>query len=340
VLAATATLATQRDQPAEALASIRAILALAADDPDATPELRAVDQYNLSVALGNSGAHADAARAAQRAVELAEAALGPDHPDVGTYLAQLGSLKQLVSELDPADAALERGLAILERWYGPDDPHLDRALGGLGALRLRQGRSAEASELWQRRLAIARAANPTDVPAIQSDLATAMIESGDLAGAAQASGEALAMLEQQYGATSPALVNALNVVGYVARAQGRIDEALRHFRRALALIEPGYGALHPATINLRIELARTLVLAGQPAAARATLERALDEARRNELDPQLVVEGCLVIADVDLAQLRRADAARRVAIAIAAADAAAVPALIAMVAAWRAAHPR
>ena len=337
VLSTAMSLATERARPAEAIAAARELAAMAAAVPGVSPVQLADDQNNLSIALGGAGDYGAAVTAAARAVALSEPALGPDHPEVGRYLVQLGLAQLATGDLDAAEGALGRGLGLLETWYGSSDPRLDSALANLGELRRLQGRSAEARSVWERRLAIARTALPALVTPIQSDLAILMIDLGDLDGAAAAMREVLPALEAQYGPDAmSALTDPLITAGHIARAQGRFDEAHAHIARSLALLERNVGAAHPAAMNARVELARTELVAGRPAAARATLEATLDAiAGRTDLPPTLVVESGLVFAEIELAQGRRAQARRRAA----AAFAASTPATAPMVEAWRRAHP-
>jgi hypothetical protein len=58
----------------------------------------------------------------ERALEIGEAVLGPDHPDLAIRRNNLGSLLWGLGDLEGARAQYERALAICEAALGPDHP--------------------------------------------------------------------------------------------------------------------------------------------------------------------------------------------------------------------------
>ena len=58
----------------------------------------------------------------ERALAIAEAAYGPDHPEVAITLTNLGNAQQQLGELPAARPTLERALAIKEAATGPTIP--------------------------------------------------------------------------------------------------------------------------------------------------------------------------------------------------------------------------
>ena len=67
-----------------------------------------------------------------RALELAEFALGPEHPEVAAYVNNLGGVLQDLGDLAGARAAYERALKIDEAIYGPDHPEVAIGVNNLG----------------------------------------------------------------------------------------------------------------------------------------------------------------------------------------------------------------
>jgi Flp pilus assembly protein TadD len=58
----------------------------------------------------------------ERALQISEAALGPDHPDIGVRRANLGLVLHDLGDLAGARTQLERALQISEATLGPDHP--------------------------------------------------------------------------------------------------------------------------------------------------------------------------------------------------------------------------
>jgi Flp pilus assembly protein TadD len=70
----------------------------------------------------------------ERALEISEAALGPDHPDMAVRLSGLGLLLQDLGDLEGARVQLERALAVGEAALGPNHPTVTTIRGNLGSL--------------------------------------------------------------------------------------------------------------------------------------------------------------------------------------------------------------
>ncbi len=118
---------------------------------------------NLGSVLGAEGDLAGARAHLERAVQVAEAAFGPDHADVGTCLNNLGSVLQDQGDLAGARANYERALAIAEGAYRPD-PGLATRLSNLGCLLRDQGDLSGSRQYLERALAVAETAFGNDHP--------------------------------------------------------------------------------------------------------------------------------------------------------------------------------
>jgi tetratricopeptide (TPR) repeat protein len=105
--------------------------------------------------LVRTGKFSEAVPLAQRALEIWEQALGPDHFNVATVLHSLAALDKRVGELYRTDEFSEavplaqRALEIWEKALGPDHPDVATALNGLAELYREQGRYADLRSLRQ-----------------------------------------------------------------------------------------------------------------------------------------------------------------------------------------------
>jgi len=86
----------------------------------------------------------------KRALAIADKALGPDHPNVGTMLNNLAELYRAQGRLAEAEPLYKRALAITEKALGPDHPDTGASLNNLALLYRAQGRLAEAEPLFER----------------------------------------------------------------------------------------------------------------------------------------------------------------------------------------------
>jgi len=80
------------------------------------------DLNNLAMLYQDQGRNAEAEPFHQRALAIAEKALGPDHPDVGNDLLCLAQLSRARGRYAEAARLIKRALAITERALGPITP--------------------------------------------------------------------------------------------------------------------------------------------------------------------------------------------------------------------------
>jgi tetratricopeptide (TPR) repeat protein len=96
----------------------------------------------------------DAKTLLERALAIAEAAYGDDHPQVGIALNNLASVLQALGQPQTARPLQERALAIAEAAYGPGHPTVGAALSNLARILRALGQLAAARQLQERALAI------------------------------------------------------------------------------------------------------------------------------------------------------------------------------------------
>ena len=88
-----------------------------------------------------------AVRAAQKAIEVAERSVGPDHPYVAISLNDLALIYSNEGEYAKAEPLYNRSLAIWVKTLGPDHPYVANCLSKLSALYHAMGENKKASEV-------------------------------------------------------------------------------------------------------------------------------------------------------------------------------------------------
>jgi tetratricopeptide (TPR) repeat protein len=201
----------------------------------ATPTRRLMN--DLGVLLYSKSLHVQAEPLYRRALAIAEASFGPDHPSVAS---RLGNLAQLLADINqPAEAEplMRRALAIKEASYEPDHPDVAISLSNLAGLLRVTNRLAEAEPLIRRALAIDEVSYGPDHPEVATDLnnlAQLLRDTNRPAEADPLMCRALAIAEANFGPDHPTVGLRLHALALLLQATNRLGEAEPLYRRALA----------------------------------------------------------------------------------------------------------
>ena len=117
-----------------------------------------------STYLRERGQYRQAKPLAERGITIAEAALGPDDPEVAWRRDALGRVLRALGDFSGAREQYERALAIGEAALGPDDPDVAMWRSNLGVVLRDLGDLPGAREQFERALAIGEAALGPDHP--------------------------------------------------------------------------------------------------------------------------------------------------------------------------------
>lgn len=200
------------------------LLALAREEGDAARLANALNDHALSLrTLGNNE---EAEPLFREALDIAEKALGKDHPDYATGLNNLALLLHATGRTAEAEPLFREALEIAAKSLGKDHPDYALRLNNLALLRHSTGRNEEAEPLFR---------------------------------------EAMEITGKTLGVEHPYYANILHNLAVLHARMQRFDEALPLMERALAIREAKLGAEHPDTVASRQSLAamRTAAQAGQ-----------------------------------------------------------------------------
>jgi tetratricopeptide (TPR) repeat protein len=233
---------------------------------------------NLGNVLDAEGRFDEALANYQRSLEIREAALGPDHPDLASSYTSLGLVYGSMRREEEARAALERAIALWTETFGPDHLAIAGALSTMSGIDHRMGNLAAAREDMERAIAIQERVDGPDHPEVASllgNLAIVVQAQGDLDGAEKLYQRALTIVETRLGPEHPELAYPLDGIGSIALARGDAKTSLAYHRRAVAVGEQAYGSEHVQIVSSLRNLGLAQQGVGERAAAIATLERAL-----------------------------------------------------------------
>ena len=112
----------------------------------------------------------DAIIVAKKALDVAERAEGPAHPDVARCLSALADLYLGKGQYDQAEPLFKRALTIRENALGKDHLDVAESLNSLGMLYYKQARYSRAEPLYKRAMEIWEKALGADHPVVAASL--------------------------------------------------------------------------------------------------------------------------------------------------------------------------
>ncbi|HEU5199018.1 MAG TPA: tetratricopeptide repeat protein, partial [Ktedonobacterales bacterium] len=202
--------------------------------------------------------HAEAEPLFQRALQIREQLLGPEHLEVAASLNGLADLYRERGKQAEAEPLFKRALDLRERLLKPEDVLVAISWTNLANLYQDQGRYAEAEPLYLRARDIFQqqvmADHRQDAPAFKqlalllarllSNLGAMYLEQDRLAECEPLLRNAIQMLEQHFDPDSYWLADPLNNLAILSKNLGRWSEAEPLYQRSLHIWEQHFGPEH------------------------------------------------------------------------------------------------
>ncbi len=213
--------------------------------------------YTQSIDLENAGKIADAKAQADRALELAQRALGSNDRFVCFLLTRDAELTRGLADTGAAEALFQRAVAANDAVLGGDDPQTAFARSRLGSLYTALGQYARAEALIDDAIAVTERTLGPDHPRIASMLMSKVAPHyflEDYAYAAAGLQRALAIAEKTLGDDDFTVMAAINNLGDVYVRLQDYDRGQLYTERALAAVERRYGADHLRVANPLLNL--------------------------------------------------------------------------------------
>jgi len=207
----------------------------------------------------------------QQALVILEKIHGPNHPNVGKVLNNLGGVYENLGDYDRAREYHRRALATFEQALGASHPYVGISLNNL-------------ANVYHR----------------QRDFQTAL----------DYNLRALAIRQKTLGANHPYLGGTYNNLGDLYVQTGDAQAGLRAYQKALAINEKSLGPKHPDVANVLVGLSGNLLHLGDEKGAATAAQRAYDifeQANPNHPDMSLALNS---LAEIRVRQ-KKLPAARR-----------------------------
>ncbi|HZJ62505.1 MAG TPA: tetratricopeptide repeat protein [Kofleriaceae bacterium] len=215
---------------------------------------------------------------------IAEAELGPQHPDALAMVSSEGAALYKHERFADAVELLTAGLARAERASGADSELAASFLTNLGLAHWQLKHHAEARAAFERSFAIHVAHDGPDslsAGTLHNNLALLMIDTGELAPARAHAERAVAIFDRVLGAGHPDLAMALEALATIELRSAHPDRAVAALERAVAIRAEAPGTAPNDLAATQFDLAKAIIAARGPtgrarklaADARLALER-------------------------------------------------------------------
>jgi tetratricopeptide (TPR) repeat protein len=241
--------------------------------------------------LYSEGRFAEAAQVSKQALDRAERAYGPDHPEVAKILSNLGVFYNELGENEASIRASQRGLAIRKKLLGPGHPDLAKSYNTLGNAFHDLRRFDQALESFRRAHAIFQQCYGADHPmaaGVLNNIANVYKDRGEYTEAERRYREVIESTIRINGKDHPNVALVLTDLAEDLLLQKRYEESLAIYRQALSIDEKALGSDHPNLAYGLQGIGRALFDTGRAAEALPYLERALALRESNALDPDLL----------------------------------------------------
>ena len=238
--------------------------------------------------LVKQGKYAEAIPVAAEALKVAEAAYGPDDPNIAIALNILAMLYGHQNQIADVIPLYQRILSIHEKALGPEAPVVAKDLNNLAVLYFQLHQYAKAQPLMERALRIDEKTLGTENPLLATDLsnlAMVYVYQDKYADAEPLFQRVLPIYETTLGPESPALAQTLNNFAHVYDEQGKYTLAEPLYQRALAIREKALGPDSPDVATVLNNFAALYDHQGKYAQAEPLYLRALS-IREKALGPE------------------------------------------------------
>ena len=238
--------------------------------------------------LYQAGRYQEALPLQQRALEILETALGPEHPDTVIVLSNLAGIYRMAGAYDRSLPLFQRALQTREKILGPVHPDTATSLNNLATLYQDMGAYGQALPLYQRALQIREKVRGPEHPDTAHSLNTLAALHQAMGGYQQALPlyqRALKIREKALGPEHPLTATSLNNLAAVYVDLAAYGQALPLYERALKIREKVLGPEHPDTAGSLDNLAWLQEALGAYDQALPLYQRAL-EIREKVLGPE------------------------------------------------------
>ncbi|MDA7980019.1 MAG: tetratricopeptide repeat protein [Pirellulales bacterium] len=249
--------------------------------------LTARSMNEVALVASQLGDLANAEKLYRQAIAIYLKWLGPDHPALAMFLANLADVMRQRAVLDEADIFQQEAIrlfAILDEGRGPQSA---QAINHLSMIRLEQGELQQALDLARQAEQVldeldgrGGAAAMQVQAMVASNLSSIEHKQGDLGAAESQAEDAIEMTEEIFGPEHPHVAQLRNNLGHIQMERGEFETAQQEFAKALAVYRQHGLTAHINVASVLINQGDLHRHLGHPDEARTSLLEAVTVLRK------------------------------------------------------------
>jgi len=191
-------------------------------------------------------------RLGQRALDIQQQALGPEHADLASSLSVLAGIHYAVGDYQKAGEMMARVNHLLAKAYGAKHPILADGLTSLGEIERLRDRPGKAEQAYRQAADILLAGVGADTPrlaTVYNNWAALEQSRGAYNAALGYYRRSSAILTNVLGAAHPALAAVASGEARVHASKGDLEQALSSIRRASSIVEKRFRAIRGRALS-------------------------------------------------------------------------------------------
>jgi non-specific serine/threonine protein kinase/serine/threonine-protein kinase len=247
------------------------------------PEVQAQMMFVMGVVYDNLGLYPHAQLLQQKAVEIRQHVLGPEHPDTLKSASNLVYILYHEGHYVEAEKLDRETIEVQSRVLGPEHPDTLVSMQNLASILADAGHRDEAEKLDRETLEIRRRVlgpeHPDTLVSMQS-LASVLADGGHYTEPERLYRETLDVQTRVLGPEHPDTLRSMHSLAIVLEREGHYAEAEKLDRETLDIKRRILGPEHPDTLGLMNNLANVLKLEDRNAEAEKLYRETLDGRRR------------------------------------------------------------
>ena len=235
------------------------------------------DERNVSSIMATKSLVVHFVHISNKLSSCGEKQFGKDDDTLAAHLLSVGRICKVHGKNEQAHSFFAMCLKMKENIHGHNHPALVSTLNQLGGILGNLGKHEEASQYFERALAIQEQAeeNPSKLASTLNNYGINLQDRGLYRDAKDRFKKALAIEMRVFGPNSTALATTLSNVGNCLDYLGQHKEAIDHFSMALDIEIRAFGLNHPHVASTLSNLGNSLVELEQHKEAEECFRRAL-----------------------------------------------------------------